>query len=251
MTAVAVIGGTGADYFPGRKDARLVPADNVWGQPSAPIEQWRAHGHTVMFLARHGLSGRIPPHRVNYRANLQALRDAGAEQIIALNAVGGISVPAGQLVIPDQLIDYTWGRPHTFYDAAEGPTEFIEFTSPYSSNLRENLIHACARAGVSCTPRGTYGVTQGPRLETAAEIDRLERDGCDVVGMTAMPETALARELGIPYAALALIVNAAAGRGGNDGLAPDSGAIHSDIVRYARATMADAARVIDAYLSDL
>jgi purine nucleoside phosphorylase len=190
---------------------------------------------------------------VNYRANLQALQQAGAEQVIALNAVGGISAEAGGLVIPDQLIDYTWGRAHTYYDTVEGPTEFIDFTMPYSDLLRSGLIRACAHAGVVVTPCGTYGVTQGPRLETAAEIDRLEQDGCDVVGMTAMPEAALARELGMPYAALALVVNAAAGRGGEQGdgtIQADIHAhIHADIARYAAATVADAARVIDAYLS--
>jgi len=244
VTVLAVIGGTGADYFPGRKATQEHVTANVWGQLSAPIEEWEAHGHRVLFLARHGTGGGIPPHRVNYRANLQGLREAGAEQIIALNAVGGISISAGKLMVPDQLIDYTWGRGHSYYDSAEAPIEFIDFTKPYSDILRNGLIKACARAGVAVTSRGTYGVTQGPRLETAAEIDRLERDGCDVVGMTAMPEAALARELGIPYAALAMTVNAAAGRDATHG-------IHADIARHIKSTVADAARVIDAYLGAL
>ena len=169
-----------------------------------------------MFLARHGPAGTIPPHRVNYRANLSALQEAGARRVIAVNAVGGIrpglDVP-GRLVVPHQIVDYTYGRAHTFFEDDLEHVTHVDFTEPYCQPLRETLIEAGRRAGLEVVGRGVYGATQGPRLETAAEVDRLERDGCDIVGMTGMPEASLARELGLCYAAIALVANAAAGRG--------------------------------------
>lgn len=242
MTTTAIIGGTGAELFPGRGNAESLQADNRWGEPSAPVERWIVGKQTVLFLARHGRDGGIAPHRVNYRANVRALRDLGAERILALNAVGGIGVPAGALVIPDQLIDYTWGREHSYCDGSNGPLKHIEFTEPYSGNLREKLLSAARRAAVPVVAGGVCGVTQGPRLETAAEIERLARDGCDLVGMTSMPEAALAAELGIDYACLALVVNAAAGRG--------SGGIHADIAAHLQSTVAAAAQLIDAFLQE-
>lgn len=242
MTVTAIIGGTGADLFPGRDEAEMLLAANRWGEPSAPVERLEDGTHTLLFLARHGSDGLIPPHCVNYRANVQALYDLGAERIIALNAVGGIKVEAGALVVPDQLIDYTWGREHSFYDGTGKALEHIEFTMPYAHKLRLALVAAAEHAGVPVVADGVYGVTQGPRLETAAEIDRLERDGCTLVGMTSMPEAALAAELGLEYACLALVVNAAAGRG-------DAG-IHTDIAEHLTATVEAAARIIDAFLQE-
>ncbi|MDD9823311.1 MAG: S-methyl-5'-thioinosine phosphorylase, partial [Gammaproteobacteria bacterium] len=171
-------------------------------------------------LRRHGAGHRIPPHRVNYRANLWALRQAGVARIVACAAVGGIdrALPVGGLVVPEQLIDATWGRAHTFFDGASGELDalgdlqHIDFSRPYSEKLRADLLAAARRAGVAVAPAGVYAVTQGPRLETAAEIDALERGGASIVGMTGMPEAALARELGIKYATLAIVVNPAAGR---------------------------------------
>ena len=242
MTVTAIIGGTGAALFPGRAAAEEVRADNRWGDCSAPVERWEQGGGTVLFLPRHGRDAAIPPHLVNYRANIQALHDLGAERIIALNAVGGITAPAGLLVVPDQLIDYTWGREHTYYDGSHSALEHVEITKPYELNLRQDLIEAAQAAGVAAEPGGVYAVTQGPRLETAAEVDRLERDGCSIIGMTSMPEAGLAAELGIPYACLALVVNAAAGRG--------SAGIHADIEAHVNATMSAAAAVIDAFLQE-
>jgi 5'-methylthioinosine phosphorylase len=186
-----------------------------YGEPSRPIQQGQLDGARVYFLQRHGSPGAIPPHLVNYRANLWALKSLGVNEIVAINAVGGISpaMQPGRLVIPDQLIDYTWGRAHTIDEGNDGQLRHIDFTEPYDRELRLALIETANAAGIPCEPTGVYGVTQGPRLETAAEIQRMSRDGCDVVGMTAMPEAALARELDIAYASVCMVVNPAAGLG--------------------------------------
>lgn len=247
MTVVAVIGGTGAALFPRAAESERLSLPGNWGTASAEVLAWEQHGHRVLFLARHGEAGSIPPHRVNYRANMRLLADLGAEQVIALNAVGGIGVPSGALVVPDQLLDYTWGRPHTFFDNPDGPTEFVDFTEPYDSNLRKSLIKACAAAGSAAIATGTYGATQGPRLESAAEIRRLRQDGCTVVGMTGMPEAGLARELGLPYACLALVVNAAAGSATDI----EPAGIHAAIEQHLQATVTAAGRVISCYLEQL
>ena len=185
-----------------------------FGNPSAPIEPVDIGGSAVLALARHGRPHSIPPHAINYRANLVALSELGATGVIALNTVGvitGVAEP-GSIAVPAQIIDYTWGREHTIFDGADGKLEHIEFTTPFSEELRARLLDAADVAGVPCHDGGVYAATQGPRLESAAEIDRLERDGADFVGMTAMPEAAIAAELGLGYASIAMIVNRAAGR---------------------------------------
>jgi 5'-methylthioadenosine phosphorylase len=168
-----------------------------------------------MFLARHGYGHTIPPHEVNYRANLWALYEQGAKQVIAVGSVGGIreDLIPGKIVIPDQIIDYTHGRPFTYFDGQERLVTHIDFTHPYDPALRKQILTAANRAKEECIDGGVYAAMQGPRLETAAEIDRLERDGAHMVGMTGMPEASLARELGLDYAAIAVVVNYAAGRG--------------------------------------
>jgi 5'-methylthioinosine phosphorylase len=168
---------------------------------------WRING------AGSGAGVRIAPHAINYRANVHALVTAGASALIGIHTTGGIrsTLSPGDLLIPHQLIDYTWGRISTY--STDTDVRHIEFDEPFDRALREQLLAAAARTGIQVDTDGTYGCTQGPRLETAAEINRLERDGCDVVGMTAMPEAALARELGVPYASVCLVVNPAAGRG--------------------------------------
>jgi 5'-methylthioinosine phosphorylase len=170
-------------------------------------------GRECLFLARHGVPHRIAPHRINYRANLWALRELAATEVLGVNAVGGIhpDMPTGALVLPDQLVDYTWGREQSVCDGESAPLDHIDFTRPYCASLRGRLLKAAASEEIDLVDFGTYGVTQGPRLETAAEVRRLANDGCDLVGMTGMPEAAIAAELGLPYASLCLVVNPAAG----------------------------------------
>ena len=214
MTVYAIIGGSGLTRLEGLDIRQSLAVDTPYGAPSAEVQIGEYAGKEVLFLARHGHPHRIPPHRVNYRANLWALKQAGAEAILAVNAVGGIhpAMVTGHFCVPHQLIDYTSGREHTcFADNLEQVTH-IDFSNPYSEHLRQQLMAALAAEGVGYSGQGVYGCTQGPRLETAAEIARLERDGCDIVGMTGMPEAALARELELDYACLALVVNPAAGK---------------------------------------
>ena len=171
-------------------------------------------GQPVLFLSRHGHPHALPPHKVNYRANLLALQQLGATRIIAVNAVGGIraDMVSGRIAVPDQVVDYTWGRESTFFDGEYRPLEYIDLTHPYDEALRQRIIRAAETSDIGLSMDGVYGATQGPRLETIAEIVRMERDGCDLVGMTGMPEASLARELGIPYASICLVVNPAAGK---------------------------------------
>jgi 5'-methylthioinosine phosphorylase len=187
----------------------------AFGAPSARVHRLRFGIHNVLTLARHGAGHSFPPHAINYRANVMALKKLGAEAIIGLNTVGIITtvIEPGGLAIPDQLIDYTWGREQTLFDGRRGIVEHVDFTEPFTANLRAALVAAARSAGVACHDGGVYAVTQGPRLETAAEIVRLERDGADFVGMTAMPEAAIAREADVDYACIAMIVNPAAGHG--------------------------------------
>ena len=192
---------------------RLAPqGDQPFGSPSAPVQVRRLNETPVLYLNRHGEEYAIAPHRINYRANLLALAEAGARGIIGVHSVGGIAAEAvpGTLVIPHDLIDYTHSRETSFAGDNAGKSAFVEFADPFDAKLRGSLV--AAAHGTECLVRGVYGVMQGLRLETAAEIDRLERDGCTLVGMTLMPEAVLARELGIPYVSLSLVSNYAAGR---------------------------------------
>jgi len=189
--------------------------ETAYGMPSAPVHRLHFGNRHVFSLARHGEGHALPPHTINYRANVVALKILGATAIIALNTVGVITPvrQPGQIAVPDQLLDYTWGREQTIYDGRRGIVNHIDFTQPFTAKVRKGILNAAASAGVDCYDGGVYATTQGPRLETVAEIDRLERDGADYVGMTAMPEAAIAREVGLDYACIALIVNMAAGRG--------------------------------------
>ena len=214
MNTLAIIGGSGLTELDGLSQGEEISLDTPYGAPSAPVVRGRYAGREVLFLARHGRPHRIPPHQINYRANLWALQQAGAEAVIAVNAVGGINTAmgTGHFCVPDQLIDYSWGRVQTFFEGDLEQVTHIDFTEPYAADLRARLIKMLQAEGCSFSASGVYACTQGPRLETAAEILRLQRDGCDIVGMTGMPEAALARELGLPYACLALVVNPAAGK---------------------------------------
>ena len=222
----ALIVGSGWETLSGEDSGTAVETE--YGAPSAPVHRLQFGACSVLSLARHGDAHTIPPHAINYRANIMALRELGAAAIIGLNTVGVITshVPPGSIAIPEQLLDYTWGREQTLFDGRRGVVEHIDFTEPFAASLRAELLDAAARAGVSCYNGGVYATVQGPRLETAAEVDRLERDGADFIGMTAMPEAAIAREAGVDYACIAMAVNPAAGRG--------DGSIHAAVERHTR-----------------
>jgi len=213
----AIIGGSGLTSLPDLEIVERRRVTTPYGEPSSALVFGRLAGAGVVFLARHGEAHSIAPHQINYRANLRALADAGATAIVAVASVGGIRAEFGPevLVAPDQIIDYTWGRASTFSEHPE-PVRHVDFTQPYSERLRRKILAAAERAGEAVFDGGTYGATQGPRLESAAEVTRMERDGADLVGMTGMPEAALARELGLDYAAIAVVVNHAAGRGASE-----------------------------------
>lgn len=215
MTEVAIIGGTGLRSLKNLEIERRQVMHTPYGEPSGPFTHGELCGKRVVFLARHGTGHTIPPHKVNYRANLWALQEIGVEQVIAVAAVGGIcaEMAPARLAVPDQIVDYTHSRKHTYFEGDLSQVTHIEFTEPYCQALRQKIIGAAGSAGIDVMDKGTYGATQGPRLETAMEINKLERDGCDMVGMTGMPEAALARELGLCYATIAVTANRAAGRG--------------------------------------
>ncbi|AKS41727.1 S-methyl-5'-thioinosine phosphorylase [Wenzhouxiangella marina] len=210
-TTLGLIGGTGAVELFECLERRAI--ETPWGSPSAELARVRLGASEAWFLARHGNPHRIAPHRVNYRANIDAFRQLGVEEIVAVNAVGGIDpeLDAGALVVPDQLIDYTWGREATFANDEDRPLVHIEFGEPFSPALRARLLALGQQADLTVHDGGCCAVTQGPRLETAAEVARLARDGATLVGMTSMPEAALAREAGIAYASLCVVANPAAG----------------------------------------
>ena len=211
---LAIIGGSGLTKLANLDVTHREVMRTPYGDPSGAVTFGQLGGQPVAFLARHGYGHTIPPHEVNYRANLWALHKIGASGVVSVASVGSIraDLKPGDIVIPHQLIDYSWGRKSTYHEGCGVAVRHVDFTDPYDPALRQKLIEAAARAGVAVSDAAVYAVTQGPRLETAAEIDRFERDGADLVGMTAMPEAVLARELGLPYAAINLVANYAAGR---------------------------------------
>ncbi len=221
---IAIIGGTGLTSLANIDIIRREIVMTPYGEPSSPliygvINRLETEGaknsenNELVFLARHGHAHNIPPHRVNYRANLFALKKVGVTSIIAVNAVGGIrhDMRPGSLVVPDQIIDYTAKRINTFYEDNLTHVTHIDFSYPYNAELSQSIIETAKQANIAIIQGATYGATEGPRLETAAEIQRLKNDGCDIVGMTGMPEAALARELGLDYASICVNANWAAG----------------------------------------
>ena len=207
----AIIAGSGLQEMSGESAGQKVTTE--YGEPSSFIRQLSYGDQSVLLLSRHGDEHFLPPHGINYRANIRALQQLGVDCIVALNTIGVITggLHPGELAVPDQITDYTYGRDHSIYDGSIR-LDHIEFTEPLTAHLRHALLAAGASAGVAVHDGGVYAATQGPRLETAAEVDKLERDGADYVGMTAMPEASLAMEMGMEYACLSLIVNYAAGR---------------------------------------
>lgn len=244
---IGIIGGTALADLALQEAETRDAISTVYGTPSGPLVRGQLAGRAVCFVMRHGPGHKLAPHRINYRANIRALADAGCQQVIAIAAVGGITdaMRAGRIVIPDQIIDYSWGRAHTFYDDPEGGAlDHIDFTSPYGAPLADALARSAAELALDPAVGGVHGVTQGPRLETAAEIDRMARDGCDIVGMTGMPEAALAREAGLDYACCAVVVNKAAGRSGG-------AAIHAEIEATLMRGMVDVRAILDTTLARL
>ena len=214
MSIYGIIGGSGLSSLDGLKITRQKMQQTPYGQASAPLTFGEFGKGEVIFLPRHGNPHIIPPHKVNYRANIWALKENNVDKIIAINAVGGISdqMYPGRIVIPDQIIDYTYGRIHSFFEEGLNQVTHVDFSYPYDQFLRNQLIEAAHHYGINVYPGGTYAATQGPRLESAAEINRIEKDGCNIVGMTGMPEAALAREMEIDYASVCMVVNWAAGK---------------------------------------
>ena len=245
MKTTAIIGGSGLSQIESINITDQRTYNTPYGSPSAPCIIGNLNGKELIFLARHGNPHSIAPHKINYRANLWALKEAGAEQIIAVTAVGGITpemYPA-RIAIPTQIIDYSYGREHTFLAEDSVPVEHIDFSYPYTETLRQQLIKSAESLKLNIQAEGIYGCTQGPRLETAAEIARMQRDGCDLVGMTGMPEAALARELEIPYANCSVIANWAAGKSTGEITMPE-------IIKNLEQGMADAEQLLHHFLSN-
>jgi 5'-methylthioadenosine phosphorylase len=238
---LAIIGGTGLTELEDLRVNKRVIVRTPYGEPSQPLIFGEICGGEVIFLARHGNGHTIPPHEVNYRANIYALHLQGVTEIAAVATVGGIhpELSSGMIALPHQIIDYTNGRQNTYYDGINNPVKHIDFTEPYCAKLRARIAHAASEINEHVVNYGVYAATQGPRLETAAEIDRLERDGATMVGMTGMPEAALARELGISYAAICPVANYAAGRG--DSL---HGINYEDVVLNLNQTLARVRNII-------
>ena len=241
---LAMIGGTGLTAL--EQALETLEIETPYGPPSAAIRVLRTEPVRLLFLPRHGDPHRFPPHGVNYRANLWALREAGAAHVLAVSAVGGIHEPyvPASVALPDQLIDYTWGRQHSFSDSGDVPLVHVDFTWPYEGALRNMLQAAAGRIGLDVINGGCIGVFQGPRLESAAEIRRAGRDGCDMAGMTSLPEAGLARELALDYAGIAVVSNWAAGV--SDGLISEE-----DIADMLAEPMSRVRRLVDAVLQEL
>jgi len=244
MEKIAIIGGTGLTEISGLEIVKREVMHTPYGEPSGVLTIGNLYGREIAFLARHGYSHRIPPHMINYRANIWALKDHGITHIIAFAVTGGIraDMTPPKIVIPHQIIDYTYGRAQTFFEKDLSEVKHIDFSQPYCPDLRARICEAARKAGVDAIDEGVYAAMQGPRLETAAEIDKLERDGCDIVGMTGMPEAVLAKELEMSYAAISVVANLAAGRGDEE--------ITMDAIRANVAEgMKDGARILQALFS--
>jgi 5'-methylthioadenosine phosphorylase len=238
---IGIIGGSGLTQLANLAITHRQIVRTPYGEPSGPLTFGQIGSRQVAFLARHGYGHTLAPHEINYRANMWALNAKGVKRVIAVCTVGGIDpkLASGSLAVPDQIIDYTWGRPSTYFEGAEQPVTHIDFTYPFCPETRAMTLESAREVAVPMVDGGTYAAVQGPRLETKAEIDRLEKDGASMVGMTGMPEAALARELQLPYAMIAVCVNAAAGRGESlKGVALD------DIARIIDTSMDKVRRVV-------
>ncbi len=212
---LAIIGGSGLTTLSSLDVSHREVVRTPYGEASGALVFGQIGGKPAVFLPRHGYAHTIPPHLVNYRANLWALHHHNVSGVISVASVGSIrsDLHPGDIVLPHQIIDYTWGRKATYFDGNGAPVKHVDFTDPYDPELRDAILAAGRQLSIEIKVDAVYATMQGPRLETAAEINKLERDGADVVGMTGMPEAVLARELGLPYAAINVVANHAAGRG--------------------------------------
>ncbi len=244
MSKLAIIGGTGLSQMEGLNITSSQTLETPYGKPSAEFIQGNINGKDVIFLARHGNPHTLPPHKINYRANIWGLKQLGVTEIIAVAAVGGITsaMEPAHIALPDQIIDYSYGREHTFFADDLETVTHIDFTFPYTPSLRQRLITAANKVNQIISTTGTYGCMQGPRLESAAEITRMERDGCDLVGMTGMPEAALAKELDINYACLAVVANWAAGKSEGE-------ITMAEIEHHLKKGMSDVTQLLTAFIS--
>ena len=243
MKTLGIIGGTGMDQW--GEPEKVFDVETPYGAPSSPLQQFSSGNARIIFLARHGLDHNIPPHAVNFRANCWAMKEMGVDHLLGVNAVGAIrsGIKESDIVLPDQIIDYTWGREHTISDSGDVPLIHADFEFPYDSELRKMLVAAAASSGVQIHDGGCHGVAQGPRFESAAEVVRMQRDGCDVVGMTAMPEVGIAREMGLDFAGLCVISNIASGLS-------DEPVNHQDILVVLQTAMDNARTLIRAVLEN-
>ena len=212
---LSIIGGSGLTQLANLEITHRQVIRTPFGEPSGALTMGRLSNEEIIFLARHGYGHTIPPHEVNYRANIWAIHSRGVKDLVSVASVGGIhaDLKPGTIVIPDQIIDYTHGRKTTFREGKDKPVVQMDFTEPYCQKMRELCLRAAQAAGETCVDGGVYAAVQGPRLESKAEINRLERDGATMVGMTGMPEAGLAKEIGLCYATIGVVANFAAGRG--------------------------------------
>lgn len=215
---LAIIGGSSLVKLPILEVTHRQVVRTPYGDPSCPLIFGRIGQQNVVFMARHGYGNSIAPHEINYRANIWALQSVGVHQIIGIGSVGGISpdLAPGKLVLPDDLLDCTWGRRHTYFEGPGVQVQHVDFAAPYDCQLRQLILTAAERSNVEVKSGGVYACTQGPRLETAAEVRGLSRLGADMIGMTGMPEAGLARELSLAYVSLCIVTNWASGLGRQD-----------------------------------
>ena len=208
---IGLIAGTGFYDLPALKDGESRELDTLYGKAQIRSGEW--NGARLIFLTRHGVGHSIPPHLINYRANIKAMKDLGVEQIIAINVVGGINpkLSPGDLCLIDEFIDFTSGRQHTFSDGSKPSVQHVDLTRPYDAKIQSALRQSAKESGILLHENGVYAGFNGPRFETPSEIRLAALAGATVVGMTGCPEVSLARELGIAYASIALVVNPAAG----------------------------------------
>lgn len=244
LAEIGVIGGSG--FYSLLEDAEAVRVDTPYGEPSGEVAVGSLAGRRVAFLPRHGADHRFPPHRVPYRANLWALRSLGVRQVVTGSAVGSLreELGPGALVLPDQILDRTWGRPHTYSDGEQGVAH-LSFSDPYCPVGRACAQRAAQAAGLPLTGSATLAVINGPRFSTRAESLDYRRSGATIIGMTAMPEAALARELALCFTSLCLVTDHDAG------VEAGTGVTHAEVLQTFAANLPKLRELLVATLAEL